>query len=52
MTGALCGAFGGLAAVPVGLVEALENQEIGRDYIRDLADRLYGSYEARIGVSS
>ena len=48
MTGALCGAFGGLAAVPKGLVEKLENQTKGRDYIRDLADRLYERYERRI----
>ncbi|HVK17651.1 MAG TPA: ADP-ribosylglycohydrolase family protein [Fimbriiglobus sp.] len=41
MTGALCGAFGGLSAVPAGLVENLENQSSGRDYIRDLAERLY-----------
>ena len=51
MTGALCGAFGGLAAVPAGLVEKLENQEKGRDYIRDLAERLYERYEKRVGSS-
>lgn len=45
MTGALCGAFGGLATVPAGLVEKLENQTKGRDYIRDLAGRLYDRYE-------
>lgn len=49
MTGALCGAFGGLSAIPAGLVEKLENQAKGRDYIRDLADRLY---EQRAGLSS
>lgn len=47
MTGALCGAFGGLAAVPAPLVENLENQVKGRDYIRDLANRLYERWTGR-----
>lgn len=51
MTGALCGAFGGLAAVPAALVEKLENGAKGRDYVRGLAERLYGRYESRTGVS-
>jgi poly(ADP-ribose) glycohydrolase ARH3 len=51
MTGALCGAFGGLAAVPAGLVEKLENQDKGREHIRDLAERLYTKFEGRPRVS-
>jgi poly(ADP-ribose) glycohydrolase ARH3 len=50
MTGALCGAFGGLAAVPAGLVEMIENQGKGRDHIRQLAERLYGRFAERTGV--
>ncbi len=51
MTGALCGAFGGLPTIPAGLIEKLEQSEKGRDYIRDLADRLYERYNARTGIS-
>ncbi len=52
MTGALCGAFGGLAAVPAGLVEQLENQVKGRDHIRELAGRLYERYAERTGSTA
>jgi poly(ADP-ribose) glycohydrolase ARH3 len=41
MTGALCGAFGGLAAVPEELVNRIEDQGKGGQYIRTLAERLY-----------
>jgi poly(ADP-ribose) glycohydrolase ARH3 len=52
MTGALCGAFGGLAAVPAKLVGQLENQEKGRDHVRELAERLYGRFTVRTGVTA
>ena len=52
MTGALCGAFGGLAAVPTGLIEKLENQTKGRDHVRELAERLYKRHEQRTGIKS
>jgi poly(ADP-ribose) glycohydrolase ARH3 len=41
MTGALCGAFGGIGAVPAALVEKLEEQGKGGKYVRELAERLY-----------
>jgi poly(ADP-ribose) glycohydrolase ARH3 len=47
MAGALCGAFGGLAAVPDGLVAKLEEQGKGGAYIRGLADRLHARYAGR-----
>jgi poly(ADP-ribose) glycohydrolase ARH3 len=52
MTGALCGAFGGIDAVPAGLVEKLEEQGKGGRYIRELAERLYERYAGRTAVSS
>ena len=52
MAGALCGAFGGTAAVPTGLVERLEEQGKGGGYIRELAVRLYQLYESRNTLSS
>lgn len=45
MTGALCGAFGGTAAVPAALVEKLETQDRGPTEIVALADAL----AARLG---
>jgi poly(ADP-ribose) glycohydrolase ARH3 len=40
MAGALCGALGGLAAVPDDLLAKLEDGDRGRGYIRGLAERL------------
>jgi poly(ADP-ribose) glycohydrolase ARH3 len=50
MAGALCGAYGGLGTVPTKLVDKLESQGKGRDYIRELAERLYRRYELRTGI--
>jgi poly(ADP-ribose) glycohydrolase ARH3 len=44
MTGALSGAYLGLAGVPAGLLGKLEEQHKGRSYIRDLAERLHERY--------
>lgn len=41
MTGALAGAYHGARAIPRRWLEALENGEKGRDYIRDLASQLH-----------
>ena len=41
MAGALCGAHGGLSAVPDYMLGKLEDGERGRAYIRKLADRLF-----------
>lgn len=47
MAGALCGAFGGIAAIPAALVEKLENDALGRDHIRSLAIRLDETFTSR-----
>jgi poly(ADP-ribose) glycohydrolase ARH3 len=52
MTGALCGAFGGLSAVPAAHVEKLEEQGKGGRYIRELGERLYQRFQIRTGVTS
>ena len=41
MAGALCGAFGGVSAVPEYMLDKLEDGERGRGYIRDLAEKLF-----------
>ena len=41
MAGALCGAFGGLSAVPEYMLSKLEDGERGRDYIRSVAENLF-----------
>ncbi len=46
MTGALCGAWGGIQCVPAHLLEMLEDGEKGRSYIHDLASQLYSAYMA------
>lgn len=47
MTGALCGAFGGIAVIPTALVEKLENDALGRDHIRSLANHFYEKFTSR-----
>jgi poly(ADP-ribose) glycohydrolase ARH3 len=44
MTGAISGAFLGCDAIPAHLLEILENDSKGRDYITELADRLHDLY--------
>ena len=46
MAGALCGAFGGLSAVPEYMLGKLEDGERGREYIRSLAENLFQSSPA------
>jgi poly(ADP-ribose) glycohydrolase ARH3 len=41
MAGALCGALGGLSAVPEYMLDKLEEGERGQGYIRDLAGKLF-----------
>ena len=47
MAGAISGARLGVAGIPAHLVESLENAEKGRDYIVELAKRLYEVYIKR-----
>jgi len=44
MAGALSGAHLGVGAIPVNLLELLEDEVKGRTYIRSLAEQLHGSY--------
>ena len=41
MTGAIAGAYHGVEAIPRGWLDALENESKGRDYVLDMAARLY-----------
>jgi poly(ADP-ribose) glycohydrolase ARH3 len=45
MTGAIAGAYHGAAAIPERWLAALENGPKGRDYVRDLADRLFATWQ-------
>lgn len=45
MAGAISGAYLGLTGVPTELTKQLENTPKGRDYIVDLADRLYSVHQ-------
>ncbi len=47
MTGALCGAFAGIDAIPARLVAKLENTPSGRNHIRSLAERLFQLFHRR-----
>jgi poly(ADP-ribose) glycohydrolase ARH3 len=47
MAGAISGAHLGIQAIPVHLVESLEDDAKGRTYISTLTDRLYQAYESR-----
>jgi poly(ADP-ribose) glycohydrolase ARH3 len=47
MAGAISGARLGIKAIPVHLVESLENGARGRTYITELSDKLYQVYESR-----
>jgi poly(ADP-ribose) glycohydrolase ARH3 len=49
MGGAISGARLGIEGIPSHLVESLENTQKGRDYIIDLATRLYDAYTRRCG---
>lgn len=46
MTGAISGAHLGISAVPMNLMSLLENEGRGRDYLRDLAGRLYARFSS------
>ncbi|MDB5313356.1 MAG: draG 1 [Gemmataceae bacterium] len=48
MTGALVGAFAGIAAVPVQLIEKLEDGPKGKSYIAALATELFNRYSAHL----
>jgi poly(ADP-ribose) glycohydrolase ARH3 len=45
MTGAIVGAYHGASAIPERWLAALENGPKGRDYVRDLADRLFATWQ-------
>jgi poly(ADP-ribose) glycohydrolase ARH3 len=45
MTGALAGAYLGVAAIPTHLINILEDKVKGRTYIAGLADKLHELYE-------
>jgi poly(ADP-ribose) glycohydrolase ARH3 len=47
MTGAIAGAYHSAGGIPSSWLDALENSEKGRDYVRVLASRLYKRYVAR-----
>ena len=47
MAGAISGARLGIAGIPSHLVESLENKQKGRDYIIDLAKKLYDAHTQR-----
>jgi poly(ADP-ribose) glycohydrolase ARH3 len=44
MTGAIAGAYHGVDGIPKTWMDALENSEKGRDYVRALAERLYNRH--------
>jgi poly(ADP-ribose) glycohydrolase ARH3 len=49
MSGALSGAYLGIDAIPAALLRRLEDDEKGRTYIADLAERLHLAHELRTG---
>ena len=52
MAGAMAGAYSGYSVLPGRWVDMLENEGKGRDYILDLADRLFGFFEERAAIAS
>jgi poly(ADP-ribose) glycohydrolase ARH3 len=49
ITGAILGAFHGVNAIPKAWLAGLENEDRGRDYAMDLAQRLYALWQERFG---
>ena len=47
ITGGMAGAYHGIDRIPARWVNALENEERGRDYVRDLAQRLHAAWISR-----
>ena len=48
MAGAISGAHLGVSAIPQNLLNMLENNDKGRDYIENLAERLYEKFSGTI----
>jgi poly(ADP-ribose) glycohydrolase ARH3 len=48
ITGAILGAYHGVSAIPRAWLDALENEERGRDYVLDLGQRLYALWQDQV----